>query len=58
MVYGSRLWPLDRFFVVNKGKRRAERLALAASLAILAGGVWFWTMQIMEVLEVLSLAYG
>jgi len=43
---------------VNKGKRRAERLALAASLAILAGGVWFWTMQIMEVLEVLSLAYG
>lgn len=44
--------------VVNKRKVRIERTALAVGALILAGGAWFWTLQILEVLEILELAYG
>lgn len=44
--------------VVNKRKIRIERTALVLASSILVGGAWFWTLQILEVLEVLELAYG
>ncbi len=44
--------------VVNKRKLRLERTALVMALLILAGGAWFWTLQVLEVLEILELAYG
>ena len=44
--------------VVNKRKLRLERTALVMELLILAGGAWFWTLQVLEVLEILELAYG
>lgn len=44
--------------IVNKRKVRLERAALVLAALILAGGAWFWTLQILEVLEILELAYG
>lgn len=44
--------------VVNKRKIRIERTALVVGALILAGGAWFWILQILEVLEILELAYG
>jgi hypothetical protein len=34
------------------------RLAIACALLILGGLGWFWTEQLLEVLETLALAYG
>lgn len=35
-----------------------ERLALAGSVLIISAAVWFWTLQVGDVLETLRLAYG
>ncbi len=43
---------------VNKKKVRIERTALVFCSLVLVGGLWFWTLQVMDVLETLALAYG
>jgi len=35
-----------------------EKLALMTSVAVIAGGTWFWVLMIGDVLETLRLAYG
>ena len=39
-------------------KSNLEKLALLTSTAVLIAGVWFWSLQIGDVLETLKLAYG
>lgn len=35
-----------------------EKLALTTSVLVLIAAVWFWTLQVGDVLETLRLAYG
>lgn len=35
-----------------------ERLALAASGVLLGAAVWFWQRQLVDVIELLRMAYG
>ena len=39
-------------------KEHLEKIALVASVAVIATGIWFWSTQIMDVIELLTLAYG
>jgi len=39
-------------------RKQLEIVALTASTVIVAAILWFWVVQIREVLEVLSLAQG
>ena len=39
-------------------KEMLEKVALAAACAMIAGGVWFWILQIADVIELLQMAYG
>ena len=35
-----------------------EKIATTVSTAVIIGAVWFWILQIGDVLETLKLAYG
>ena len=46
------------FREVAMSSRTLQKVALGASLLILVGAVWFWALQVGDVLELLELAYG
>ena len=35
-----------------------QRIAIAYCAAVLAGAVWFWSLQVQSVIELLRMAYG
>ncbi len=39
-------------------KNILEKAALSLSVLVLGSGIWFWILQIQEVLDTLRLAYG
>ena len=39
-------------------KSRLEIVAIGASVAILAGWTAFWILQVLDVIEMLEIAYG
>ncbi len=39
-------------------KNILEKAALSLSVLVLGSAIWFWTLQIQEVLDTLRLAYG
>ncbi len=39
-------------------QRLLERLALGTTAGVIIGAIWFWTLQVGDVLEILRLAYG
>ncbi len=39
-------------------KNILEKAALSLSIVVLGSAVWFWILQIQDVLETLRLAYG
>ncbi len=40
---------------MNK-KNVLEKLSLAFGAAVVIGAIWFWSLQVMEVIEILRLA--
>ena len=39
-------------------RRLLQRLAIAYCAAVLGGAIWFWTLQVQSVIDLLRLAYG
>ena len=39
-------------------KEHLEKIALAASVVVILTGIWFWSGQVVEVIELLKMAYG
>jgi hypothetical protein len=39
-------------------RRTLQRIAVGYAVAVLAGALWFWTLQVQSVIELLRLAYG
>ncbi len=35
-----------------------EKVSLAFGAGIVVGAIWFWTLQVLDVMEILSLAAG
>lgn len=35
-----------------------ERIALGATAGVIVGAIWFWALQVGDVIEILRLAYG
>jgi hypothetical protein len=40
------------------GKTRQEKIATVVSVGVLVAAAWFWALQVGDVIEVLSMAYG
>ncbi len=39
-------------------KEHLEKIALAVSVVVILTGIWFWSGQVVEVIELLKMAYG
>lgn len=39
-------------------KKFLETAAMAFGISIFIGAIWFWTLQVGDVLEILEMAYG
>lgn len=39
-------------------RKNLQRIAIAYGAAVLAGALWFWTLQVQSVIELLRIAYG
>ena len=58
MVFGGSLWSLDRILVAFNMNKQKENLAFGISVFILVIAAWYWSNQIADVIETLTLAYG
>ena len=62
-MYGSR-WQLQvdgsvsPEEVVVDTKKLLEKMAMAMACVVVGVAMWFWSRQIMDVIEMLRLAYG
>ena len=39
-------------------RRMLQRIAIVYCAAVVAGAIWFWSLQVHSVIELLRLAYG